>query len=436
MDHLDFQHFERDFQDQARNIGRFLHQSRKWLIIFLVLTLLTPLVSYWVYYSVASSKVKEEFFAYVEGIAVAAASQVDAAAHARMIAVTGESGPEHEKILSQLARLHKRLPEVHYLTTLIVRDNEGYIVIDTASVIDIAKDGMKLIASDYMERYEAAPEDYENYAAITDHRSYIFTEPYTDRFGTFVGACAPVDKVSDAYPTMVCVDVDASDYNGYLQTFRNRFTSMAGVSALLCALILFSVYRHQVQVKRSFALMQQQRDFYLKSANSDPLTGALNRRSFNLLYHMAEAQFKRKQLPFAVIAIDVDHFKNVNDSHGHDCGDRVLVQLVNALSHSLRVGDSLARIGGEEFAIICMPNELNDALVVAEKMRHLTENLTFDDPDCNPVRLTLSVGVYYVCEQDTMESALKSVDVALYHAKAMGRNQVVLYSPELEMQMA
>lgn len=436
MDHLDFHHFERDFQDQARNIGRFLRQSRKWLIMFLFLTFIAPFVSYWVYYSVASSKVKEEFFNYVEGIAIAAASQIDSQAHAHMVAVTGESGPEHMAILDQLARLHKRLPKVHYLTTMIVRDNEGYIVTDTASIIEVAKNDLKLIPSDYMEQYQAAPEDYENYAAITAGRSYVFNEPYTDRFGTFVGACAPVERVAGAYPTMVCVDVDATDYNGYLQTFRNRFTSMAGVSALLCALILFSVYRHQIQVKRSFALMQQQRDFYLKSANSDPLTGALNRRSFNLLYHMAEAQFKRKQLPFAVIAVDVDHFKNVNDTFGHDCGDRVLVQLVNTLNHSLRVGDSLARIGGEEFAIICMPNELNDALLVAEKLRDLTEKLTFDDPECNPVHLTLSVGVYYVNEEDTMDTALKSADVALYHAKAMGRNRVVLYRPELEMQMA
>jgi diguanylate cyclase (GGDEF)-like protein len=172
------------------------------------------------------------------------------------------------------------------------------------------------------------------------------------------------------------------------------------------------------------------------SANSDPLTGALNRRSFNLLYHVAEAQFRRKQMPFALIAIDIDHFKNVNDSFGHDCGDRVLVQLVNALSHALRVGDSLARIGGEEFAIICMPTALEDALLVAEKLRHITENLVFDDPDCNPVHLTLSAGVYFVSLEDTMETALKFADIALYHAKALGRNRVVLYTPELEIKDA
>jgi diguanylate cyclase (GGDEF)-like protein len=114
----------------------------------------------------------------------------------------------------------------------------------------------------------------------------------------------------------------------------------------------------------------------------------------------------------------------------------VLVQLVNTLSHSLRVVDSLARIGGEEFAIICTPTELNDALVVAEKLRDMTENLTFDDPNCNPVHLTLSAGVYYVTAEDSMESALKCVDIALYQAKAMGRNRVVLYQPELEMQTA
>ena len=325
---------------------------------------------------------------------------------------------------------------MHYLTTLIVRDNEGFIVIDTASVVDVAKDGVKLISSSYMEQYDAAPEDYENYASIVANKSYVFSEPYTDKFGTFVGACAPLERVSDAYPSMVCVDVDASDYYGYLQTFKNQFISMAGVSALICALIFFSVYQHQIQVKRSFALMQQQRDFYLRSANSDPLTGALNRRSFDLLYQVAEAQFKRKQTNFALLAIDVDHFKSINDRHGHDCGDRVLIQLVNTLNHSLRVGDSMARIGGEEFVIICVPTELDDALLVAEKLRSLVEKLVFDNPDCNPVQLTLSIGVYYVTLEDTMETAMKAADIALYHAKALGRNRVVLYDPELDAQVA
>lgn len=418
----------KELQEQTEKIKLFLERSRRWMRMLLVLTVLTPIISYWIYYDVASSRLRQEFFEHVEGIALMAASQVDPAAHARMIAETGADGVDRQQIRERLVRLHRSMAEVHYLTTLIVRDNEGYIAIDTASELRTARNGQPLLASGYLELYPAQPEDRENYAAISAGNSYIFEEPYTDTFGTFVGACAPVEAITGAAPTMVCVDVDAADYAQHLQTFKLRFlyTSLIGVA--LCALILFSLHRHQTQVRWSIALIAHQRDIYLKSANSDPLTGALNRRSFALAFEQAEAAYQRHRQHFAVINLDVDHFKEINDRYGHDCGDRVLIELVHTLNNSLRSGDSVARLGGEEFIVLCFPTRVEDAVVIAEKLRAKVEKMLVHAPDGTPLNITISAGVYVVREGDSMEFALKAADSALYQAKRRNRNCVVEHS--------
>jgi diguanylate cyclase (GGDEF)-like protein len=431
MHHIATSLESKELLQQTENIKRFLQRSKRWLWVLFALTLLTPILLFWVYYSVASSRLKQEFFNYVETIAVAAASQVDAQAHAQMISTSdpdGANSVERQAIRTRLVQMHRRLPKVHYLTTLIVKDDEGYIAIDTASELRVSRNGKPLQPSSYLEQYPAAPEDYDNYAAITRHEPYIFTKPYTDIFGTFVGACAPIEKVTGAYPTMVCVDVDAADYTEHLQTFKTRFLSASVLGAALCLLILYSLHQHQQQVSRSIALISQQRDLYLKGTNTDPLTGALNRRSMALMYEIAQAQCQRRNERFAVISVDVDHFKAVNDQFGHDCGDKVLINLVHTLNAHLRAGDVVARMGGEEFTVLCFPSTLTDAVVVAEKLRKEVARMQTEKPNGRSVRITISAGIYLVQPDDTQESAFKAADVALYQAKNQGRDCAVVYT--------
>lgn len=418
----------KELQQQTEKIRLFLERSKRWMRVLLVLTILTPVVSYWVYFDVASTRLRQEFFNYVQGIALMAASQVDPVAHARMIAETGANGEERQQIRDRLVNMHRSMEKVHYLTTLVVRDGEGYIAIDTASVIGTARNGQPLQPSEYLDKYPAQPEDYENYASITRGDSYVFTEPYTDIFGTFVGACAPVTPIAGALPTMACVDVDAAEYANHLETFKSRFLYTSLVGASLCLLILFSLYQHQNHMRWSIALIAHQRDVYLKSANSDALTGALNRRSFALAFEQAEAQFQRRRQRFAIISLDIDHFKDINDRHGHDCGDKVLVELVHTLNNSLRSGDAVARLGGEEFTVLCYPTRVEDALIVAEKLRTKVEKMLVHAPDGSAMSITISAGVYFVKEGDSMDFALKAADAALYHAKRRNRNCVVEYS--------
>lgn len=158
-------------------------------------------------------------------------------------------------------------------------------------------------------------------------------------------------------------------------------------------------------------------------ATLDSLTGLPNRRSFDLLAEKALLQAQREQTPLVALLIDLDHFKALNDTHGHLAGDEVLRQFAYVLRGSLRQTDILCRWGGEEFIVLLrgVPDEV--ALEVANKIRQRTEQLFFSFED-QPLRLTTSIGVSSLHADDTLQSLLTRADHALYRAKQGGRNQV------------
>ncbi|KGE04684.1 GGDEF domain-containing protein [Pseudohaliea rubra] len=154
----------------------------------------------------------------------------------------------------------------------------------------------------------------------------------------------------------------------------------------------------------------------------DELTGLLNRRQFDaeLRQHMALA--RRRGSSTAVLLVDLDHFKHINDRHGHLVGDRVLVEAGQCISAVVRATDSVGRWGGEEFVIVCPDTELSGASQVAEKVRRSLERSPLGDG----VQLSASVGVAVDRSEESVESLLARADGALYRAKEQGRNRVVL----------
>jgi diguanylate cyclase (GGDEF)-like protein len=129
--------------------------------------------------------------------------------------------------------------------------------------------------------------------------------------------------------------------------------------------------------------------------------------------------------PLSILAIDVDEFKRINDTHGHAAGDRVLRQIARACVEALREGDLLGRIGGEEFLAILPNTTLDRALDVAERLRHRVESLELADLPTD-LRATISIGVaqMHASEEDAADLTRRA-DMALYQAKAQGRNRVV-----------
>jgi diguanylate cyclase (GGDEF)-like protein len=160
------------------------------------------------------------------------------------------------------------------------------------------------------------------------------------------------------------------------------------------------------------------------AADTDYLTGLLNRRAFDLEFGRQVDRAKRSGLPLALATFDLDHFKQVNDRHGHAVGDRVLRDFAALLERELRSGDTLARVGGEEFAVVLFGVGLDDAVAFAVRIgRELQAHGSSDTPP-----LSTSAGVSALSEADSSPEALMLVaDRALYAAKAAGRRRVAVW---------
>jgi len=160
----------------------------------------------------------------------------------------------------------------------------------------------------------------------------------------------------------------------------------------------------------------------------DPMTGLYNRR---FLDNFIEGDLKDHDRQFAVLMIDVDFFKQVNDSYGHDVGDKVLKTLSDVLKHETKGTDLAIRYGGEEFMILLFDVDEHNAQVIANKIRQAFARKTFNANDKTFTK-TLSVGVaLYPDYIDTPWHAIKFADVALYEAKNRGRNKVILFDQEM-----
>lgn len=154
-------------------------------------------------------------------------------------------------------------------------------------------------------------------------------------------------------------------------------------------------------------------------AEHDALTGVMNRYAADRLFERERARACRYQLPLALVMLDIDHFKQINDTYGHARGDEVLRQLASVLTSRIRASDALVRWGGEEFVIIAPSIDLGAAGQLAEKLRTAVEQADFGIPE----RVTISLGVAAHRPNDTLRSLAERADTALYQAKSQGRNR-------------
>lgn len=153
---------------------------------------------------------------------------------------------------------------------------------------------------------------------------------------------------------------------------------------------------------------------------TDVLTGLFNRRKFDEVFSVECERARRTQLPLSVMIADIDKFKSVNDIHGHQVGDQMLVKIAEILQQGVRKVDTVARWGGEEFAILCPATSLNGACAVAENIRAEIENTDF--PVVGSKTCCFGVAEYH--PDEAPEAVIKHADEALYRAKNGGRNQV------------
>lgn len=209
----------------------------------------------------------------------------------------------------------------------------------------------------------------------------------------------------------------------------NHFTSKPlspnGLATVLVSLPYMGLFFHVYtgRLLSYFARLQNSNAQLQELATHDTLTGVFNARAYYQLCDQSIHLATRRDSAFSVLFVDLDHFKKINDTHGHAAGDLVLKAVANTLQTGIRKSDILGRIGGEEFSIFLPDTMEAGALLLAESLREQIEALMPQLPS-GPIRITASIGVASSSVGQAMHEIQQQADQAMYHAKAQGRNRV------------
>lgn len=180
---------------------------------------------------------------------------------------------------------------------------------------------------------------------------------------------------------------------------------------------------HFAAIERDISQIKYSELSHLEASQTDPLTGLLNRRGFDMLI---QEQFLRNEIDcYCILALDIDFFKSINDTYGHELGDIVLARLATVLKYISRKDDLIARFGGEEFILFLPHVELQAAKNIAERIRKECEKLRIETRK-EILKFTVSLGVKQGKEEYDVYTTITNADAALYQAKEKGRNQVVV----------
>ncbi len=168
---------------------------------------------------------------------------------------------------------------------------------------------------------------------------------------------------------------------------------------------------------------QNRKTQFEHQAYVDALTGIYNRRWMGNAFPRALNRCALDKLPFAIMVVDIDHFKRVNDTYGHLVGDLALKIVARCMAENLRPHDLLVRYGGEEFAVLLPDADLEEATAIAERLRTIIADTEIC---CNDIsfRVTISIGITPTRHEETFENLIRKADHALYRAKELGRNRV------------
>jgi len=217
-----------------------------------------------------------------------------------------------------------------------------------------------------------------------------------------------------------------------LVVFKKERTQVANrllgivITLLLCSVVLTYFVALQRQLSAESYITGKRREAegrareMARRADTDALTGVLNRMGFNEAMSRELSRARRYQQALSVAILDIDHFKKVNDEFGHPVGDQVLVRTANLLSSCVRESDTVARWGGEEFAVIAPATTEQGAASLAEKLRSIMAATHLGPKEA----VTASFGVAELGPDDTVDTLLQRADAALYRAKQTGRNRV------------
>lgn len=318
-------------------------------------------------------------------------------------------------------------PEVHAVTRFVLKDYQfqgkkleflsAYSGAEAKKLLDEHPDASLILLDIVMEEDDAGL-DVAEYIRESLHNNLIRIILRTGQPGM-----APEEDVISRY--------DVNDYKEKTELTDRKFkTAMTMALRAYTDIVTIDSFRklleQEVQARTAELLAKNRelerlnRELELQ-ASRDSLTGAYNRMKFDSFLENEIKRCNRYAHPMTLAMLDIDHFKSVNDRHGHAGGDTALCQLVSLVRGQIRESDVLARWGGEEFMILFIEATLDESRQVAEKLRQGIESHAFDVVG----KLTCSIGLTQMLNDDTPESLNDRVDEALYEAKRNGRNRLV-----------
>ena len=278
---------------------------------------------------------------------------------------------------------------IEILLELLGETYDVFVALEGQTALDIAQEVVPdLILLDimmpFMDGYEVCEKLKEN--DLTKDIHILFITAKTDE-----------DSIEKAY------DVGGSDY--VTKPFKPK--------ELLA------------RVNRELQLQELQSELKLL-ASTDPLTKLYNRRHFCKVSDHILDLAKRDKKELSVLMLDIDKFKSINDTYGHKVGDDVIIKLADKLKECQRKSDIICRYGGEEFLVLLPETSLEGAVTAAKNIREEIEKVSIGLDLGTNLRFTVSIGVsnVYIEKEDSLESAIKRADEALYEAKKSGRNRV------------
>jgi diguanylate cyclase (GGDEF)-like protein len=202
---------------------------------------------------------------------------------------------------------------------------------------------------------------------------------------------------------------------------RSMASGMFLLFGIYAALLLDHAERVERQLRSSNRELERLKLELERLVVVDPLTGVFNRRKFHETLGMCIVSAMRHQHLFALLMLDIDNFKLINDRFGHQTGDEVLRIVCGLVGSSVRSADQIFRVGGEEFCLVATAMDVEQAKTLAEKIRRVVESYSFPEVG----RVTISIGIAYFREGDTQEHIFARADNAMYQAKHRGRNCVM-----------
>lgn len=225
----------------------------------------------------------------------------------------------------------------------------------------------------------------------------------------------------------------------YFNTYGDAYQILL-YTLIYMPVLVFSIYISWNSTLKSrivflhHTLNDYNRRAFEKLAHTDALTGLNNRRYFESLAKQHVKENFDEPTPTTLLVFDVDHFKKINDTYGHDVGDHVLQMIAEISAKEMRHTDVLARYGGEEFIALLTETSLDDALRIAERLRERIESTNVILENGSSFNFTVSIGATILETFETdLNNVIKQADIALYQAKANGRNRIEQYDPSMDL---